>query len=228
MAVRITDLVPTEEETQAKRERALMFNMKVSFPAKVTTVNANGTVNIQPVIREKLISSGNSVSYVNLPIIPNVPICWPNAGGYSITFPIDVGDECLAVISDQSFDNWWLYGGVQNPIEYRRHDLTDAIAIFGPKSIPNALPEAKGFTVRTPKGKAIEILGDGTLKLLSGTGASLVINQSKATIKVGASSIEMTSDGIKVTGKLTINDIEFMEHKHTAPAEGGETSGVIK
>lgn len=228
MAVRITDLVPTEEETQAKRERALLFNMKVSFPAKVTTVNANGTVNIQPVIREKLISSGNSVSYVNLPIIPNVPICWPNAGGYSITFPIDVGDECLAVISDQSFDNWWLYGGVQNPIEYRRHDLTDAIAIFGPKSIPNTLPEPQGFTVRTPKGKAIEILGDGTLKLLSGTGASLVINQSKATIKVGASSIEITSAGIKVTGKLTINDIEFMEHKHTAPAEGGETSGVIK
>ena len=228
MAIRITDLVPTEEETQAKRERALMFNMKVSFPAKVTTVNANGTVNIQPVIREKLISSGNSVSYVNLPIIPNVPICWPNAGGYSITFPIDVGDECLAVISDQSFDNWWLYGGVQNPVEYRRHDLTDAIAIFGPKSIPNTLPEPQGFTVRTPKGKAIEILSDGTLKLLSGTGASLVINQSKATIKVGASSIEMTSDGIKVTGKLTINDIEFMEHKHTAPAEGGETSGVIK
>lgn len=228
MAVRITDLVPTEEETQAKRERALLFNMKVSFPAKVTTVNANGTVNIQPVIREKLISSGNSVSYVNLPIIPNVPICWPNAGGYSITFPIDVGDECLAVISDQSFDNWWLYGGVQNPIEYRRHDLTDAIAIFGPKSIPNTLPEPQGFTVRTPKGKAIEILGDGTLKLLSGTGASLVINQSKATIKVGASSIEITSAGIKVTGKLTINDIEFMEHKHTAPVEGGETSGVIK
>lgn len=228
MAVRITDLVPTEEETQAKRERALLFNMKVSFPAKVTTVNANGTVNIQPVIREKLISSGNSVSYVNLPIIPNVPICWPNAGGYSITFPIDVGDECLAVISDQSFDNWWLYGGVQNPVEYRRHDLTDAIAIFGPKSIPNTLPEPQGFTVRTPKGKAIEILGDGTLKLLSGTGASLVINQSKATIKVGASSIEITSAGIKVTGKLTINDIEFMEHKHTAPAEGGETSGVIK
>lgn len=228
MAVRITDLVPTEEETQAKRERALLFNMKVSFPAKVTTVNANGTVNIQPVIREKLISGGNSVRYVNLPIIPNVPICWPNAGGYSITFPIDVGDECLAVISDQSFDNWWLYGGVQNPIEYRRHDLTDAIAIFGPKSIPNTLPEPQGFTVRTPKGKAIEILGDGTLKLLSGTGASLVINQSKATIKVGASSIEITSAGIKVTGKLTINDIEFMEHKHTAPAEGGETSGVIK
>lgn len=228
MAVRITDLVPTEEETQAKRERALLFNMKVSFPAKVTTVNANGTVNIQPVIREKLISSGNSVSYVNLPIIPNVPICWPNAGGYSITFPIDVGDECLAVISDQSFDNWWLYGGVQNPVEYRRHDLTDAIAIFGPKSIPNTLPEPQGFTVRTPKGKAIEILGDGTLKLLSGTGTSLVINQSKATIKVGASSIEITSAGIKVTGKLTINDIEFMEHKHTAPAEGGETSGVIK
>lgn len=228
MAIRITDLVPTEEETQAKRERALMFNMKVSFPAKVTTVNANGTVNIQPVIREKLISSGNSVSYVNLPIIPNVPICWPNAGGYSITFPIDVGDECLAVISDQSFDNWWLYGGVQNPVEYRRHDLTDAIAIFGPKSIPNTLPEPQGLTLRGPKGKGIEILSDGTLKLLSGTGASLVINQSKATIKVGASSIEITSAGIKVTGKLTINDIEFMEHKHTAPAEGGETSGVIK
>ena len=228
MAVRITDLVPTEEETQAKRDRALLFKMKVSFPAKVTTVNANGTVNIQPVVREKLISAKNSINYVNLPIIPNVPICWPSAGGYSITFPINVGDECLAIISDQSFDNWWLYGGVQNPVEYRRHDLTDAIAIFGPKSIPNTLPEAQGFTVRTPKGKSIEILADGTIKLLSTTSTTLTLNPGKAEIKVGASAIEVTSAGIKITGKLTIDDVEFMEHKHTAPPDGGETSGVIK
>ena len=62
MAVRITDLVPTEEETQAKKERSIMFKLKVSFPAKVTSVNKNGTVNIQPVIREKLLSSSNRAS----------------------------------------------------------------------------------------------------------------------------------------------------------------------
>ena len=227
MAVRITDLVPTEEETQAKKERSIMFKLKVSFPAKVTSVNKNGTVNIQPVIREKLLSSSNRVSYVNLPIIPNVPICWPSAGGYSITFPINIGDECLAVISDQSFDNWWLYGGVQNPIEYRRHDLTDAIAIFGPKSIPNTLPGPQGLTLRGPKGKGIEILKDGSINILSGTGASLVIKGDNITAKVGSSSLQVTAEGVVIKGKLTVDDIEFKEHKHTAPLGGGETSGVI-
>lgn len=227
MAVRISDLIPTEEQTQAKRERSMMFKLKVSFPAKVTTVNANGTVNIQPVIREKLISASNKINYVNLPIIPNVPICWPSGGGYSITFPISVGDECLAVISDQSFDNWWLYGGVQNPIEYRRHDLTDAIAIFGPKSIPKTLPEPQGLTLRSPKGKAIEILKDGSINITGNNVAGMVIKGNTVTIKSGSNSIEVSADGIKIKGKLLIDDAEYSQHKHNAPDGGGETSGVI-
>lgn len=51
-------------------------------------------------------------------------------------FPIIPGDECLVVFSDLSIDNFWLNGNVQNPVESRRHDLSDGIAIPCNLSLP--------------------------------------------------------------------------------------------
>ena len=67
----------------------------------------------------------------------------------------------------------------------------------------------------------------GSINILSGTGASLVIKGDNITAKVGSSSLQVTAEGVVIKGKLTVDDIEFKEHKHTAPAGGGETSGVI-
>ena len=54
-----------------------------------------------------------------------------------------------------------------------------------------------------------------------------MIKGNNITAKVGSSSLQLTAEGVEIKGKLKINDIEFKEHKHTAPEGGGETSGVI-
>ena len=58
-----------------------------------------------------------------------MPVVFPGNSGYGIKFPVRKGDEVLVVFSDLSIDNFWKNGGVQNPIESRRHDLSDGIAI---------------------------------------------------------------------------------------------------
>ena len=68
------------------------------------------------------------------PLLVNVPVAFPQAGAYSITFPVSKGDECIVLFSDLSIDNWWKYGNVQNPVEQRRHDLSDGMAIMGVKN----------------------------------------------------------------------------------------------
>lgn len=56
-----------------------------------------------------------------------------------ITNPISKGDECILLFSDREIESWFINGQV-NPIAYpRMHDFTDAIAIFGIRSLPNMI-----------------------------------------------------------------------------------------
>lgn len=108
------------------------FNIHVCLPAVVQKYDSSTqTVEAQPTIRERVIQEDGSITYVKYPLLINVPVVFPQASGYSITFPVNKGDECLIVFSDLSIDNWWKSGNIQNPVEQRRHDLSDGMAIMG-------------------------------------------------------------------------------------------------
>ena len=52
---------------------------------------------------------------------------------------IKKGDECVLLFSDRELESWFVTGEV-SPVAYpRMHDLTDAIAIFGIRSLPNVI-----------------------------------------------------------------------------------------
>lgn len=51
-----------------------------------------------------------------------------------MTFPVKAGDECLVVFADRCIDFWWQSGGIQEPVDDRMHDLSDAFCIVGPQS----------------------------------------------------------------------------------------------
>ena len=55
------------------------------------------------------------------------------------TFPISEGDECVMLFSDREIESWFINGGV-NPEGYpRMHEKTDAVAIFGIRSLPKMI-----------------------------------------------------------------------------------------
>lgn len=56
-----------------------------------------------------------------------------------ITFPINVGDECILLFSDREIENWFINGGVNAEGYSRMHAFTDAVAIFGIRSLPNMI-----------------------------------------------------------------------------------------
>lgn len=125
----------TEAEREASRKRNIMFNTHVCLPAIVQNYDPEKRiVDVQPTIRERYVGENGAIQYVAYPLLINVPVVFPSAGDYIISLPISKGDECLVIFSDLAIDNWWLYGNVQNPVEQRRHDLSDGMAIFGIKS----------------------------------------------------------------------------------------------
>lgn len=55
------------------------------------------------------------------------------------TFPLKQGDECILLFSDREIESWFINGDV-NPEGYTRmHDLTDAVAIVGIRSLPKMI-----------------------------------------------------------------------------------------
>jgi hypothetical protein len=96
---------------------------------------------VQPLQKDlRELETGES-EVVGLPPIPNVPVVVLGGGTFADTYPIQQGDECLLIFADRSLDKWIEQGGEQDPIDLRRHDLSDAVAIVGVRSKPNKLSE---------------------------------------------------------------------------------------
>ena len=111
--------------------------MRVACPGIIQSYDPDEmTVSVQPAIREHVVMDWNKVSTIEIPLLIHVPVVFPRAGDFIITFPIKPGDECLVVFGDRAMDAWWQSGGIQNPIEGRVHDLSDGYCILSPSSQP--------------------------------------------------------------------------------------------
>lgn len=111
---------------------SLMFDMHCCLPCVVQEFDRETmTVSAQPTIRERIVGESGQIQYTNYPLLINVPVVQYGNKNLRLSFPIEKGDECLVIFSDLSIDNWWISGDIQNPVEQRRHDLSDGFAIFG-------------------------------------------------------------------------------------------------
>jgi hypothetical protein len=142
-------------------------NMRVSIPGIIQSFDPVAqTVVVQPAIQERVTNPDLTQNWATLPLLLDVPIVLPRAGGFAITMPITAGDECLVIFSDMCIDAWFSNSGVQNQIERRRHDLSDAFAIIGIWSQPNVLSSysTTSMQMRNVSGSSyISIANDGTV-----------------------------------------------------------------
>lgn len=196
MGVQISEVYGSDDQLYQRLKNNIMFSTHVALPAVVQEVDRQAqTVSAQPTIRERIVQSDSQIQYVNYPLLINVPIVFPQVSGFRVTLPVTKGDECLVVFSDLAIDNWWQYGNVQNPVEQRRHDLSDGFAIFG-------------------------VLNQSKLSSISSFSSSGIKMESIA----GGTSIEVTASDVIFTnpsGAITLT--QLMNHTHTESL-GGNTS----
>ena len=115
--------------------QGLQSGLWTALPGIIQSIDpAKYTVEVQPAIQGVVTGSDGTEQFVNMPLLVDVPLCFPSGGGFLITMPLAVGDEVLVVIASRCIDAWWQNGGVGVPIESRMHDLSDAFAIPGPFS----------------------------------------------------------------------------------------------
>lgn len=173
------------------------------------------TVQVQPAIKGIQTNSDGSTQYVTLPVLLDVPICFPSAGGFLLTFPINTGDEVLVIIASRCIDAWWQNGGLGIPMELRMHDLSDGFAIPGPKSLPNVAPAVSPVNaqLRNQLGTTyLEITPLGLIHMLAPLGVAVTGNLS-------------VTGAVAVVGEVTANGIPLSTHLHSGVTPGVGTSG---
>lgn len=190
---------------QRKQEEMAAANLRVAVPGIIQSFDAiEQTVRVQPAIREMVTGSDYVPVPIELPALLDVPIVLPRAGDYILTLPVQAGDECLVIFADQCMDAWWQNGGVQNPMERRRHDLSDGFAILGTWSQPRRLAKFSTDTMQLLNRK---------------TGTGITVHEAGITVH---GTVTVTGDAT-MQGAVVAGGVDLVGHTHLCP--DGQTGG---
>ncbi|MGU3521591.1 Gp138 family membrane-puncturing spike protein [Enterobacteriaceae bacterium C23F] len=199
-----------------KSERDTTKNqIRVAMPGIVQSFNPDAiTAVVQPAIRSvETDNDGNRITK-NYPLLVDVPVVFPRGGGCTLTFPVKAGDECLVIFADRCIDFWWQSGGVQEPVDDRVHDLSDAFCIVGPQSQAQKIG---GIST-----SAVELRSDDGETKLS-------LNPSSGAI-TGTAPGGFDLNGLKILpdGRLQLVDGSIVDkHKHGGVQSGGSNTDPL-
>lgn len=201
-----------------------------AMPGVVTAVDpTKQTVSVQPTIQGTTEKPNGDTTNVNLPLLVDVPLMFPRAGGFALTFPVKAGDEVLVVFGCRCIDSWWQSGGVGAPAEARMHDLSDGFAILAPTSQPKKLSNVSSANVqlRDETGTTfLEVTPGGKIKLTATSELEMVAPTIKMTGNMTLTGNTTVTGQMTQTGGMSIGGITFGTHKHTGVQTGSETSGA--
>ena len=164
------------------------------LPAIVTQVKGQ-LIDCQPTIKRNI-----NGKLCNLPLLVNVPLRYIKTSIFSISVPIQLNDYVLVLFAERSIDTWLLKGGVQDPLDMRKHHLSDAFAF--PMMYPNTeeIPsfDTHNLVIKTNSGKT-----------------QIIVNASEDIDIIGnvtlTGNLDMT--GI-ITGEKVFNGADSDSHKH--------------
>ncbi len=223
------------------------YNVRSVYPGTIKSFDVATQLATVEMAREQFFN-GFKVLYEqqDFPILKDVPVHFPQCGGYSLTFPIKVGDSCLLLFCDMGYDHW-LYDnqtkigkfdeGCPKPEYFRRFSVNDALCIVGFNPIPKAIPNFSATDVELrddSRGQRITLKPTGVIEVLSQTELDLTT----PTVKVVASSaVEVTAPTTTINGDLIVNGkitstgdtvaggISLMTHVHSGVQGGLSNTG---
>ncbi|MFW6031643.1 MAG: Gp138 family membrane-puncturing spike protein, partial [Myxococcota bacterium] len=118
-------------------------DLRVATPGQIRSYDPSAqTADVQPQIRRELrrLSDERERVFDDMPIIPNVPVCFPRFGPWFVSFPIADGDYCLLLVCDQDLTRWREQGRTGDPYMPSSHHISDAVAV------PGLFPEAAALS----------------------------------------------------------------------------------
>lgn len=224
MALTINERSPEMVQIiQSAIENALA-NLWTCLPCEVVSYNSEKiTIEAQPLIKIPVALPDGTIDTLQLPVLQDVPVMFSGAGGFTITHPIKVGDECLVDLADRNIDLWWQSGGIQDPFDTRKHDLSDGFAFFRPQSQAKKIADisTENLEIRNDENTCkIQITPSGEIHFLG----------TKAVFKCPVE-MDKTLDVAGIIKSLTdvfAKTVSLISHITTGVRSGGDNSGPPK
>ncbi|MEF2369332.1 Gp138 family membrane-puncturing spike protein [Klebsiella oxytoca] len=229
----LAEVLASERKTTSEQLRVALPGIIQSFdPDTVTAV-------VQPAIRYIERDNDGNKATKDYPLLVDVPVVFPRGGGCTLTFPVSEGDECLVIFADRCIDFWWQSGGVQEPVDGRMHDLSDAFCIVGPQSQAKKISgiSTTSAQLRTDDGTAfIEVAAGGDITATTTGNATInapeIILNGNVTINgnlsqgMGEGGGTATMRGpVTVTNDVTAGGKSLMTHTHGGVEHGNDSTG---
>lgn len=200
---------PTIAEVIRTAIEARLLDVHTSIPAKVVRYDASRcVVDAAPLVRAPETAEDGTISYTALPVVTNVPVAFPEGGGFRLTFPLAIGDTVWLSFSEASLERWMQFGGEVDPEDPRRFALSDAAAIPGVR----ALAGSDAVVAASEDGCVLELIG-GNAKLRLKAGG---------TVELGTSGAEALALASKVATELGVLKTAINAAPVT-PGDGGAT-----
>ena len=219
MALSLNELSPEMLQIIKDAIRGELAHLWTSLPCEVESYDPEAvTISAQPTIKIPIRNKYGTVELLQLPLLEDVPVMFACAGGFTITHPINKGDECFVSFASRNIDIWWQSGGIQNPFDTRKHDLSDGFAFFRPQSQAKKISDISttDLEIRNDANTCkIQITPGGVINFI---GAKSVFHHP----------VEMM-EGVKTYGELTNNDVDVgSNHPHLGVQSGNGESGPPK
>lgn len=179
-------------ESQRLAQEGHQARMWTALPGIVQSFDPSAmTVSVQPAVQGSVRDENGKSKNVQMPLLVDVPVVFPCGGGFSLTYPIREGDEALVVFSSRCIDGWWQGGEAAPPPDGRMHDLSDGLAIIGPRSQATKLDpvvDIENVQLRTDDGKAsLTMRPDYTIEAKNPQGSITIAPAGAVSLEASAS-----------------------------------------
>lgn len=162
-----TDTLLTDDvDVRVQNEREDTWS---SLPGRVVAFHPDRqTIDVQPLY--KLNRDGR---LVDMPVLPDVPVQFPQMGGFAVTQPVKPGDYVHLSFMSANMDNFHETGEAEAGADMRSGNLSDAVAFLsgGPTSKPLPNFNTENMEIRSEDGQfAIEMSEDGKFRMRGSEG----------------------------------------------------------
>lgn len=196
------------------------LEVHTSLPCRVEKFDpATQTADLKPLIRRRAQNPDGTEINESIPVIPRVPVAWPRAGKFIITWPIKKGDLVEIVISESSRDTFQAGDGVEaDPDDFRRFDLSDAWAYPAagyPDNIAIENFDPDDLVIGVDGGVVIHVKESGEIHLGSKDAADALALASL--VKTELDAVKADQDALKIL---------LAGHVHPGVTAGGASTAV--
>lgn len=208
------------------------------YPGKIISFDAVKQVAKVQVMREQYNNTLYSMyTEYDFPILQDVPVQFPQGGGYFLTFPVAAGDNCLLEFCDKGISHWLYEGsekigkfssGIPKADYFRSYNINDAVCHVGFNPIPQAI---KNFNASATELRNV----DRTQRItLNPSGLVEVVTPTELHVTAPESVLDgnLTINGnLHVTGTITSDTdviaktVSLLTHEHTEVMSGPSLTG---